>query len=177
MLAREHIPEFDEQLFKDAFRPSNLAANFQRCSSRKKFYSSSNLQRARQLYIAKSLAIPSLNISNKRLTLLRKLAWLLMLFQVLDGFFTFLGISFFGLEAEGNPLVRSIMAAIGPGAGIALVKCLAISIIICICMFGYRVGWLGKALKATAVIYFLAAIVPWSIVFGSYFSASLGLIL
>ena len=171
-----------EQIF-DHFAPCNLTASsnlaplatFPSEKISSKNFAAGTLQKARLVYLAKSLAIPNQNIPNSRLTLIRKLAWLLIIFQIMDGLLTLLGISFFGIEAEGNPLVRQIIHAMGPGFGIGLVKLTTIVIICCICIFGSKVSWLSRAMTGVASIYFFCALVPWSVVFGSYFGASLGI--
>src|SRR6266446_6981114 len=51
-----------------------------------------------------------------------------MLVQCLDGVFTYLGVSIWGLGIEANPLISSTVAAFGPGAGLAAIKLFAISL-------------------------------------------------
>lgn len=117
---------------------------------------------ARHWYIARAMTFPKFSGSNARLVLVRRLAWLLVAFQILDGFFTSMGVHVFGIEVEGNPLIREIMAVLGAPLGIALVKAFAIAIIFSICIFGFRVSWLTRALSGLAAIYFLFAIIPWT---------------
>src|SRR5689334_3321111 len=45
-----------------------------------------------------------------------------LLAQCFDGVFTYIGVSSFGLGVEANPLVASVMATIGHGAGLIAVK-------------------------------------------------------
>lgn len=156
----------------DIFAPANQTVEER---ANKKIFAANTLQRARHFYVAKLLATPSLLIPNNRLTLIRKLGWLLILFQILDGLFTLLGINTFGVEIEGNPLVRNFIEIVGPSVGILFVKLATIIIIFCICVFGCKVKWITPALSGVAYIYFLFALAPWTIVFGSYYGTSLGL--
>src|SRR5207342_741694 len=50
-----------------------------------------------------------------------------MLVQYLDGFYTYLGFSIWGLGIEANPLIRAAVALVGPGTGLAAAKLVAIS--------------------------------------------------
>ena len=154
--------------FIDTFSIANLPAEISIVKNNiQRTFAAHALQRARHLYVAKSLATPNQAIPNNRLSLIRKLGWLLIIFQILDGLFTILGISFFGVEIEGNPLVRQIIEVIGPNFGIGLVKLSTIAIIFCICVFGCKVTWLTRALAGVSCIYFLFALAPWSLVLGS----------
>jgi hypothetical protein len=83
-----------------------------------------------------------------------------VLVQLLDGIFTYLGVSIWGLGIEANPLVSSAMAVAGLGAGLAGVKIVAIG-------FGMllhlrRVHNLVALLTA---LYFAIAILPWTAIF------------
>jgi hypothetical protein len=83
-----------------------------------------------------------------------------LLMQCLDGVFTYLGVSIWGLTIEANPLISSAMAALGVVAGLGTAKGVAIG-------FGMllhlrRVHNLVALLTA---IYFTAAILPWTALF------------
>src|SRR6185503_7265455 len=49
-----------------------------------------------------------------------------LLVQCLDGAFTYLGVSIWGLGIEANPLISSVVNAAGLGAGLAGAKLVAI---------------------------------------------------
>lgn len=138
-------------------------------TSNRKSISPTSLIRARQIYMAISLASPKMAIPNTKLDLIRKLGWLLILFQILDGAFTLLGISIFGSAIEGNPIIKHVIEYCGPGLAIGLIKLLTIIIIFSICIFGCQVKWLTNALRGVAGVYFIFALVPWSLVFSSYY--------
>lgn len=55
---------------------------------------------------------------------------LLCLFQILDGLFTFLGVQRFGLEAEGNPIVKYFIVLIGLFPALFLLKSLSAVLIL-----------------------------------------------
>lgn len=80
--------------------------------------------------------------------------------QVLDGIFTYLGVSRWGTAVEANPIVSAAVAFAGPGVGLSAVKIAAIA-------FGMmlhlrRVHTLVAVLTA---IYIAVAILPWTAIF------------
>lgn len=80
--------------------------------------------------------------------------------QVLDGIFTYLGVSRWGPAVEANPIVSAAVSVAGLGIGLSAVKIAAIA-------FGMmlhlrRVHTLVAVLTA---IYFLVAILPWTTIF------------
>ena len=79
-----------------------------------------------------------------------------LLAQACDGVLTYVGVTTFGVDAEGNPLIAWLMGALGEGPGLATAKITA--------------GFFGVALhlsdvhKAVAVLagfYFVVAVAPW----------------
>lgn len=80
--------------------------------------------------------------------------------QVLDGVFTYLGVSLWGLGIEANPVVSSAVAMAGLGTGLAVVKTTAIAFGIMLHL--RRVHNLVALLTA---IYFAMAILPWAAIF------------
>jgi hypothetical protein len=77
--------------------------------------------------------------------------------QYLDGVYTYLGLSIWGLNIEANPLIRTAVAVVGPGAGLALAKLVAIS-------FG-MVLHLRRVHHVVAIltaIYVILSILPWT---------------
>jgi hypothetical protein len=80
-----------------------------------------------------------------------------VLMQCLDGVFTYLGVSIWGLAIEANPLVSSAMAAGGVVAGLGGAKLVAIGLGILLHL--RRVHNLVALLTA---IYFTAAVLPWT---------------
>src|SRR5262245_16593801 len=55
-----------------------------------------------------------------------------LLVQCLDGIFTYVGVSAFGLGIEANPVVAGLMASLGHGPGVLSAKILAASLGICL---------------------------------------------
>jgi Domain of unknown function (DUF5658) len=80
--------------------------------------------------------------------------------QCLDGVFTYLGVSLWGMQAEANPLVSSAMTVAGLGPGLAGVKLIAVGL--GIALHRCRVHNLVALLTA---VYVAAAIVPWLAMF------------
>ena len=83
-----------------------------------------------------------------------------VLAQGLDGVFTYLGVSFCGHAAEGNPLVSSAMLVAGLGPGLAGVKLFAVGLGIALHL--YRVH---NVLALLTGIYIAGSIVPWTAMF------------
>ncbi len=103
-----------------------------------------------------------------------QIAWLtvvLVVLQILDGILTYAGMSTFGLRAEGNPLLRSLMSIVGIIPAIAITKASCIAVIMALCAQAHRISWLPVALTFIAGIYAAAAIVPWSwLLIAEYFA-------
>lgn len=87
---------------------------------------------------------------------------ILSLLQVADGVMTGIGVLHFGVKAEGNILLRTMMESYGVLGTLFSVKLLAIGIIIVLCQLASSVPWVRSALKAVISIYLFAAILPWS---------------
>ena len=79
------------------------------------------------------------------------------LVQFLDGAFTYLGVSTWGLGIEANPLIRAVVTMTGPGIGLAAAKLMAA--ILGIALHLRRVHNLVAFLT---VVYLAGAILPWT---------------
>ena len=82
------------------------------------------------------------------------------LVQCLDGAFTYLGVSFWGIGIEANPLITSAVQTIGLGAGLTAAKLIAAS-------FGMLLH-LRRAHNLVAfltALYVAVAILPWTALF------------
>jgi len=90
------------------------------------------------------------------------LATTLCLFQVLDGLMTSIGVARFGVEVEGNPLIRTLMIEFGSDMALGVVKFLSILIVIALAYFAPRVSWIKGAMGAVTGFYLFAAIIPWT---------------
>jgi hypothetical protein len=96
---------------------------------------------------------------SSRITLL--MATLITL-QVLDGALTFTGMHTFGLDAEGNPFLRTLMELLGLLPALLITKGVCIGIVIALYQQVTRISWLGHALGGIAAVYTFAAVIPWS---------------
>ena len=83
-----------------------------------------------------------------------------LIVQSLDGIFTYLGVSFWGLEIEANPIVSSTVRLVGLGAGLTAVKLVAVG-------FGMALHLrrVHNVVALLTAIYFAAAILPWTALF------------
>ena len=83
-----------------------------------------------------------------------------LLAQCLDGVFTYLGVSLWGLGAEGNPLVTSAVLVAGLGPGLAGVKLIAVGLGIAL-----HLCRVHNLLALLTAIYVAGALVPWTAMF------------
>ena len=89
--------------------------------------------------------------------------WLVMI-QALDGLLTSLGVSIFGVESEGNPLIRSMMYAFGSNTAIGLSKLVAVAFVLTLASLARKRGWIGGVLGALTCFYLIVAIIPWTVI-------------
>ena len=80
--------------------------------------------------------------------------------QCLDGAFTYLGVSTWGLGIEANPLISSAVTTAGLAAGLTAAKLIAV--VFGIALHLRRVHYLVALLTA---IYVAGAILPWTAIF------------
>lgn len=87
-------------------------------------------------------------------------AWTLcILLQLLDGFLTYVGVSAspLGLDAEGNPIIRSAMESLGPGTALLIVKSLAIGAILYLKARSSDLVMLKRVLGVVNLLYLISA--------------------
>ena len=83
-----------------------------------------------------------------------------MVVQAMDGVLTYLGVHFWGLSIEANPIVSSALSFAGVGTGLAAAK-----------LFAVGLGMLLHLRRVHLVVAFLAtfyvvvAILPWTVLF------------
>jgi uncharacterized membrane protein len=82
--------------------------------------------------------------------------------QALDGIFTSIGINRYGLAIEGNPLLRTVMEQFGHIPTLAILKFLAILIVVFLTIVSFRRRWVMRAMGAVSFIYLFMAILPWA---------------
>ena len=83
-----------------------------------------------------------------------------LLMQTLDGVYTYLGVSLWGPGVEANPLIASVITFAGPASGLAGAKLIAVAFGMALHL--HRVHNLVALLT---LVYFAAAILPWTAVF------------
>jgi len=82
---------------------------------------------------------------------------LFLLAQAADGVMTYVGVTTMGLAIEANPLLASLMASIGQGAGVTLAKVVAAGLGISLHLLGVH-----RIIAVLTAIYMLGAVVPWA---------------
>lgn len=81
---------------------------------------------------------------------------LFLVAQVLDGAFTYLGISSFGLS-EGNPLIAHYIREHGLGVSLTAAKVLAV-----VCSMVLHLLGLHRTLGLLTLMYLSLAVLPWT---------------
>lgn len=90
--------------------------------------------------------------------------------QVLDGTLTYFGVKRFGVEGEGNPLLRYLMSIYDPVTVLLVVKLLAIFLLVALYLKDvftpkqYKMLFLVPCLYVILIFYLFGAIIPWIIV-------------
>lgn len=92
---------------------------------------------------------------------------LLASLQILDGYLTSIGISYFGTQREANLLLRTMMEKIGPNFTLVLVKALAISIVVILTAIARKQRMLKPIINLLCGIYIFAAVIPWIYIIGT----------
>lgn len=82
-----------------------------------------------------------------------------LLVQCLDGVFTYVGVSAFGLAIEANPVVAGLMTHLGHGPGLLSAKMVAAFLGICL---HFREVHLAVAMLTG--FYAAAALAPWTLI-------------
>jgi uncharacterized membrane protein len=81
---------------------------------------------------------------------------LFFLSQALDGALTYVGVSRFGRDIEGNPVLHWLMGAAGYGPALALAKVSAAGFGIVL-----HLAAVHRAIALLTLLYVCAAVVPW----------------
>jgi uncharacterized membrane protein len=116
---------------------------------------------------------PTVLIRVGRVSLSKKAAILgavLVLCQVLDGLLTYLGLTLYGTEMEGNTFLRELMHAYGTAPALFLVKISAISLAVLLTLHAHRRRWVRPIIFALAAIYLFIAVVPWVFIISAHLS-------
>ena len=82
--------------------------------------------------------------------------------QCLDGIYTYLGVSIWGLSIEANPLIRTAVELGGLGVGLGGAKALAVALGMLLHLRRIHIP-----VALLTAIYLVAAIVPWTVLFFS----------
>ncbi len=79
-----------------------------------------------------------------------------LLAQASDGVLTYIGVSMYGVHAEGNPILGWLMVAMGQGPALATAKLTA-------GFFGIvlHLSAVHKAVAVLAAFYVAVAVIPW----------------
>lgn len=92
------------------------------------------------------------------------LSFALVIAQILDGILTASGLAIFGVEGEGNAILRNLMEFYGIIPTLFVIKLLAIFTIGFLYQHHKDIPWIEKALTALVTIYSCFALVPWTVI-------------
>jgi len=81
---------------------------------------------------------------------------LFLLMQCLDGLLAYLGVTTFGIDVEGNPIVAALMAEMGHGLGLLGAKIAAAVLGVCL-----HLHQIHSVVALLAGFYLTAAVAPW----------------
>ncbi len=109
------------------------------------------------------LKVGTFSMSKKAL----ELGLLLALFQVLDGFLTFLGLHLLGINMEGNAFLHTLMQAYGAFPVLFLTKIVALALVILLTSYAHRRTWIRPIIAILCLIYLALAVVPWTYIIAS----------
>ncbi|MEX2272306.1 MAG: DUF5658 family protein [Vicinamibacterales bacterium] len=82
-----------------------------------------------------------------------------LLTQILDGILTYVGVSIFGVAAEGNPILAWLMASYGEIIALTGAKLVA-----ALCGVALYLLAVDRLLAVLTLVYIGAALVPWTLV-------------
>jgi hypothetical protein len=94
------------------------------------------------------------------MALSRVMLLLFLVTQAFDGLFTYTAVHAYGLHAEGNVLLATWMAFVGPAAALFGAKSVAAACGIFLYLRGVH-----RTLTVLTVLYVIGAIAPWMMVF------------
>lgn len=90
------------------------------------------------------------------------LALFLVILQIADLIYTFLGVSRHGIDLEGNLLLRSFMHEYGFMATLLIAKLISVLLIGLLGAVALRAAWIKSVMGGISVIYLTCAIFPWA---------------
>jgi hypothetical protein len=79
--------------------------------------------------------------------------------QGLDGVFTYVGVTTFGVSIEANPLIALLMVSLGQGTALLGIKALAAMLGIAL-----HILQVHAAVALLTLFYFVVAVLPWSLI-------------
>jgi hypothetical protein len=94
------------------------------------------------------------------MVLSRVMLLLFLAAQAFDGLFTYTAVHAYGLDAEGNIVIATWMALVGPAAALFGAKTLASA-----CGVLLYIRGMHRTLSVLTMVYMVGAIGPWMMVF------------
>jgi hypothetical protein len=93
----------------------------------------------------------------------RVMLLLFLAMQAFDGLFTYTAVNVYGLHAEGNVLIATWMALVGPAPALFGAKTLA-----AVCGVILYVRGVHRTLALLTALYGVGAIAPWLVIFSQH---------
>jgi hypothetical protein len=102
-----------------------------------------------------------------------QLGLLAVIFQLLDGILTYVGLNFAGLDLEGNRIISTSMEIYGVLPALLLFKTFAVLLIVGLTLYAHQRLWVRPLLAMLCAFYLTLAIVPWSYIISDIYASSL----
>ena len=90
--------------------------------------------------------------------------------QIFDGYFTSYGIKIWGIQAEGNAILRWLMHSVGADSALILVKSFTILLVVILTILAKRQRVFRDVVGLLSCIYLFLAIIPWTFFLSRHYS-------
>lgn len=110
------------------------------------------------------LRVGELSISKRAL----EVGLFLAICQLLDGMLTYLGLSLFGIEMEGNRILAFMMKTWGSFPVLFVSKIMALILVGFLTVYSHKRRWFRPIIVALALLYIVLAVLPWIYVLAAH---------
>ncbi|NMC61785.1 MAG: hypothetical protein GYA55_01315 [SAR324 cluster bacterium] len=93
-----------------------------------------------------------------------QLGLFLALFQIFDGILTYVGLTLFGLEMEGNAFLNMLMEAFGSFPVIFVSKLIALILVGGLTLYAHPRPWFRPVIVILILTYLVLAVLPWTFI-------------
>jgi len=90
-----------------------------------------------------------------------QLGLFLAICQLLDGMLTYVGLSIFGIQMEGNAFLGMLMEAYGSFPVLFVTKLIALVLVGILTIYSHRRHWFRPVIAFLCLLYLVLAVFPW----------------